>query len=247
METNFVDRTHTDNNPVFVPDNVKQQISSMQYSQIQNSLADNNGDLITTSGMTLLLMAIENGKIGNLAEYEYGTEELLILPADRETGTGEEHLSQFEKEDYIKTIGIASILKEGMLDMIVDFFEQPNNFRFNETITMRDILTSGNINETTIDVLKLRKAPGLLNDYEISKAISQGGIIDIVGTRTEKTMQSLAKYIEQNISKKDDIVKVSDISKQVISEISDPTIEDETERQEHIDIEKMMNKGTREK
>ena len=247
LETNFGDRTHTDNNPVFVPDNVKQQISSVQYSQIQNSLADNNGELITTSGMTLLLMAIGNGKIGNLAEYEYGTEELLILPADRETGTGEEHLSQFEKEDYFKTIGIASILKEGMLDMIVDFFEQPNNFRFNETVTMRDILTSGNISETTIDVLKLQKDPEFLDDYEISKAISQGGIIDIAGTRTEKTMQVLAQYLEQNISRNDNIVEVNDISKQVISEISDPTIEDEAERQEQIDIEKVLNKGIQEK
>lgn len=246
LEHNMNEGINEDNNPVFVPEEVKRQLSYIQFKQIQNSLADNNGSLVTTSGMALLLMA-QNGIMGDLTEYEYANGDALTFTVDRESGTGEEHLSKFKKEDYFKTIGIASILKEGMLDMILDFFEQSNNFRFNDTATIRDILTSGNIKETTLDVLKLQENPKLLDDYEISRAISQGGIINIAGTRTEKTMQLLAKYIEQNISRNDNIVEVSDISKQVISEISDPAIEDEAERQEHIDMQKMLNKDTQEK
>lgn len=66
------DKVAIDNDPIFIPDNVKKQISLKQYYQIQDSLADNNGKLITTSGMALLLIAIENKKIGDLSKYEYG-------------------------------------------------------------------------------------------------------------------------------------------------------------------------------
>ena len=245
LEANMNEMTTANNYPVFVPDKVIKQISSIQYSQIQNSLADNNGDLITTSGMALLLTAIRNGKIGDLVQYEYGEEERLVLPADRENETGQDHLSQFEKEDYFKIIETANILKEGMLDMLLDFFEKPNNFKFNSAMTMKDILNSRNIDETTIEMLKLSRS--WINNYEISQAISQGGIIDITGTRTEKTMQVLSNYIENNIVKNENVVEVSDIGKQVISEMSDPNIEDETQKQEKIDMEKIKNKETQEK
>ena len=156
----------------------------------------------------------------------------LILPADRKSKTGEKHLYQFQKEDYLKVIGIYNILKEGMLDMIVDFFEKPNNFKFKETITMKDILTSNNFDNMLFDFFKLPKDLRFLKAHHISKIISQYGTIHISGTRTEKTMQLLSNYIEQNIVRNDNIVEVNDIGKQVISEMLNPTIEDETEKQE---------------
>lgn len=247
LEHNLNEDTNKDNNPVFVPEDVKNQLSYIQYNQIQNSLADNNGSLITTSGMTLLLIAIKNGKIGELSNYEFAEGEAISLPADRESGTGEEHLSEFEKEDYLKTIDVANILKEGMLDMIVDFFEHPNNFSINETTTMKDVLTNGSIDITTIDLLELKKEPDLLENYEISRAINQNGTINITGTRTEKTMQVLSQYMEQNRSRNNSINEISDIGKQVIAEISDPIIEDETEKQVQRDLENMQNRGTKEK
>ena len=246
LERNMNEGISEANNPVFVPENVKIQLSYIQFEQIQNSLADNNGSLATTSGMTMLLMA-QNGIMGELTEYEFGNGEGLSLPVDRDSGTGEEHLSKFKKEDYFKIIDIANILKEGMLDMILDFFEHPNNFRFYENITMKDILNNGNIEQVTVDVQNLEKAPDLLGDYEISRAIRQNGIIDITGTRTEKTMQVLSQYLEQNITRNSNSVEVNDIGKQVISEISDPTIEDEIEQQEQKDLGKMLNKEKQEK
>ncbi len=247
LEPNMNEMTSSNNNPVFVPDNVIKQISSIQYSQIQNSLANNNGNTITTSGMALLLASIRSGKLGDLTKYEFGEEKGLSLPADRENETAQEHLSQFDKEDYFKIIETANNLKEGMLDTILDFFEKPNNFKFNDATTIREILTRGNLYESTVDVLKLQKAINFTEDYEVSMAISKGGIIDITGTRTEKTMQVLSNYIENNIVKNENIVEVSDIGKQVISEMSDPSIEDETQKQEKIDMEKMKNKETQEK
>lgn len=247
LETNINEGENKNNNPVFVSEDVKEQLSSIQFEQIQNSLADNNGALITTSGMAFLLMTMTNKKIGNLSDYEFGEGHGLNLPVDRELGSGEEHLSNFEKEDYLKIIDIANILKEGMLDMMLDFFEHPDSFKFYGSITMKDILTCGNITQTTIDVLNLKEDPVFFNDYEISRAISQNGIIDISGTRTEKTMLVLAQYMEQNISRNNNSVEVNDIGKQVVSEISNPALEDETERQEQRDLEKLQSKETQEK
>lgn len=247
LEHNMNDMTSENNNPVFVSENVKQQISSKQYTQIQNSLADNNGTLITTSGMALLLVSIENEKIGKISNYEFAEGEAISLPADRESGTGEEHLSRFEKEDYLKTVDVANILKEGMLDIIVDFFEHPNNFRLNETTTMKEVLTNGSVDKTTIDLLKLKEKPDLLENYEISRAINRNGTINITGTRTEKTMQVLAQYMEQNKSRNNNFIEISYIGKQVISEISDPIIEDETEKHVQMDLKKMQNREIQEK
>lgn len=236
-----------DNNPVFVSEDVKKQLSSIQFEQIQHSLADNNGSIITTSGMALLLMLIKNGKIEELSDYEFSEGHGISLPVDRETGTGEEYLSEFKKEDYFKIIGIADILKEGMLDMILDFFEYPDNFRFCGNITMKDLLNNGNLFQTIIDIQNLKTAPDLLEYYEISNAIGQNGIVDISGTRTEKTMQVLVQYLEQNISRNNNSVEVNDIGKQVVLEISNPTLEDETEKQEQTDLENMQNRETQEK
>lgn len=247
LEHNMNEGGSENNNPVFVSEDVKKQLSSIQFEQIQNSLADNNGSTITTSGMALLLMLIKNGKIEELSDYEFAEGQGISLPVDREKGTGEEYLSEFKKEDYFKIIGIANILKECMLDMILDFFEHSDNFRYCDNITMKDILNNGNIEQTTIDIQNLKKDPDLLEHYEISKAISQNGIVDISGTRTEKTMHDLAQYLEQNISKNHNSVEVNDIGKQVISEISDPTLEDETEKQEQRDIENIQNRETQEK
>ena len=247
LEHNMNDDTNTDNNPVFVPKGVKNQLSYMQYKQIQNSLADNNGSLITTSGMALLLIAMKNGKMEELSNCEFAAGEAISLPVDRESGTGEEHLSRFEKEDYLKIVDIAKILKEGMLDMIVDFFEHPSNFRLNETITMKDVLTGGIIGTTIIDLLKLKKEPNLLDDYEISRAINQNGLINITGTRTGQTIQNLLQYMEHNKSRNNSSIEVNTIEKQVLSEISDPIIEDETQKHEQMDLERMQDSQTYEK
>ena len=230
LEHNMNEGVNEDNNPVYVPEEVRKQLSYKQFKQVQNSLADNNGQSTTTSGMALLLFLINKGKFDTLSYYADVDGEVLFFPVDRETGTGEEALSDFCKEDYLKIVEIADFLKEGMLDTIISFFEHPNNFKFAKNVNMKDILMNGNASEMTAEVLNFARDPKFIDDAEICRVIKQNGMIDVKGTLTESTVRVLREFLSQDILRKNNIVEVGNLGGQVISEMSDTTLEDETEK-----------------
>lgn len=192
LNTDVVEKGVSDNN-IFVSDDVMQSISSSQYHQIQDALANNNCPLgITTSGMVMLLM-MQNGFIGELDKYEFLGGYALSFSVGNYSKN--DILSKLKREDYFRIVDIANILKEDMLDMILDFFEHSDNFKFYDGITMKEILTNGNIKQMIINIGGLDTTPAFLNVYEISKFISKNATVDIVGTRTEKNMYFLSNYI----------------------------------------------------
>ena len=117
-----------------------------------------------------------------------------------------------------------------MLDTIISFFEHPNNFKFAKNVNMKDILMNGNASEMTAEVLNFARDPKFIDDAEICRVIKQNGMIDVKGTLTESTVRVLREFLSQDILRKNNIVEVGNLGGQVISEMSDTTLEDETEK-----------------
>ena len=67
-----------------------------------------------------------------------------------------------------------------------------------------------------------------------------------VEQRISETKENDKKFWNSKESEKDNVIEVSDLGQQVIQEMLDPTIEDETERQEKIDISKLEGEVTKE-
>ena len=66
------------------------------------------------------------------------------------------------------------------------------------------------------------------------------GQANLEGTRTSKNIQELMQII--NKEDRQGIIDVQSLGKQTINELSDAVLEDETEKQEQMDLEQMQSK-----
>ena len=107
--------------------------------------------------------------------------------------------------------------KENMLDMIVDFFEYPENFIVEGQLNMREALT------TKSEIIGKQ-------DYTVLETLQKTASLDINGTQTAKNMEQLVSLLQQMSIQNDSVINCENIGKQVIIEMSDVTLEDETEQ-----------------
>lgn len=217
LETSLNDDSTTLNNPVYIPDEINQQLSQAQIEQIQNALADNNGALVTTSGLTMLTMLLNNESTKDIKDFSYADGQMFSFPLDNNNDDKDRILGKWQKEDFFKAINIANLLKENMLDMIVDFFEYPENFIVEGQLNMREALT------TKSEIIDEQ-------DYTVLETLQKTASLDINGTQTAKNMEQLVSLLQQMSIQNDSVINCENIGKQVIIEMSDVTLEDETEQ-----------------
>ena len=236
LETSLNDDSTTLNNPVYIPDEINQQLSQAQIEQIQNALADNNGALVTTSGLTMLTMLLKNESTKDIKDFSYADGQMFSFPLDNNNDDKDRILGKWQKEDFFKAINIANLLKENMLDMIVDFFEYPENFIVEGQLNMREALT------TKSEIIDEQ-------DYTVLETLQKTASLDINGTQTAKNMEQLVSLLQQMSIQNDSVINCENIGKQVIIEMSDVTLEDETEQgiiSNEKDIQKDIENNTNE-
>ena len=211
------DYSKTLNDPVYIPDEIKQHLSQVQIEQIQNALADNNGALITTSGLTMLTMLLNNENSKDFRDFTYAEGQMLSFPVDKDNDEKDKILGKWQKVDFFKAISVANILKESMLDMIVDFFEKPENFIVEGQLNVREALT------TRAEILEDI-------DYTVLETLKKTSSLDITDTRTAINMEQLAILLEEISIQNNSVISTENIGRQVITEMSNVTLEDETEQ-----------------
>lgn len=222
---------------VFIEDDIKKTLSPKQIEDINLALCDNNNnESLSVAGLTMMLMQSIKWQKTNEEEFEgipgYSYSQTYIDKIDDES---KRTFEGWSKEDYLKAVRIANIIKESMLDAMLDIFEHPQNFTIN-SITIADIL-SKDIGEHN------RKR------LEIMIELSQNGNINLNGTRIQANMAKIREVIGQDIDSltMGNVQDIRTLVDQIIPEISNPTLEDETERQTQSDIDKLVDKGTQEK
>lgn len=211
------DDSKTLNDPVYIPDEIKQHLSQAQIEQIQNALADNNGALITTSGLTMLTMLLNNESSKDFRDFTYAEGQMFSFPVDKDNDEKDKILGKWQKVDFFKAVSVANLLKESMLDMIVDFFEKPENFIVEEQLNVREALTTGSEILENID-------------YTVLETLKKTGSLDINDTRTARNMEQLATLLKQISIQNNSVISTENIGRQVITEMSNVTLEDETEQ-----------------
>ena len=120
--------------------------------------------------------------------------------------------------------------------MIVDFFEYPENFIVEGQLNMREALT------TKSEIIDEQ-------DYTVLETLQKTASLDINGTQTAKNMEQLVSLLQQMSIQNDSVINCENIGKQVIIEMSDVTLEDETEQgiiSNEKDIQKDIENNTNE-
>lgn len=217
LETSLNDNSNTLNNPVYIPDEINQQLSHAQIEQIQNALADNNGALVTTSGLAMLTMLLNNKSTNDIKDFSYADGQMFSFPVDKNNDDKDRILGKWKKEDFFKVISIANLLKENMLDIIVDFFEYPENFIVEAQLNMRDALT------TKSEIIDEQ-------DYTVLETLQKTASLDTKGTQTEKNIEQLVSMLQQMLIQNNSVINCENIGRQIVTEMSDVKLEDETEQ-----------------
>lgn len=201
-------------------------VDTCQLANINRALCDNNEEY-SISGLTMLIMdKIKGYKVD---ETDYDSYEYIVDVSENSTES-DKRFSNWTAEDYDLAIKIADTLKKDMLELIIDIFEHPENFKYDGKVNICDYVTNFD---------------GDIDFYAVFEELYINGQANLKGTKTYQNIQELMELLKEKDKQK--LVDVQSLGKQVISEISDPTLEDETEKQEQKDIENMQNRETQEK
>lgn len=185
---------------IYISDEIREQLSEQEIQSINLALGDNNAsEVFTTSALT---MNILNGNISNLSEVMdgYHTREYIVTSSDSQSKTT---FKSWTKEDYMRSITIANILKETLFDAMVDIFEKPENFKASNGYTLAEIL-SNNIGGS--ELFPLEETIGMLVDgsFDFTDTRIQSGIEQInqllkMPPRTFDVLQSAIEATEPTV------------------------------------------------
>ena len=200
--------------------NVNDDVDVKDLDYINRALCDNN-ERYSVAGLTMLIMDKLKGYKED--EKEYNLYEYGIDVSTNSTESGE-RFSNWSANDYSMAVKIADILKKDMLELMIDIFEHPENFKYDGNINICDLVTNYNGDNEFYETFE-----ELFNKGEANE-----------GTRTSKNIQELMQII--NKEDRQGIIDVQSLGKQTINELSDAVLEDETEKQEQIDLEQMKSK-----
>ncbi len=201
--------------------NVNDDVDVKDLDYINRALCDNN-ERYSVAGLTMLIMDKLKGYKED--EKEYNLYEYRIDVSMNSTESGE-RFSNWSANDYSMAVKIADILKKDMLELMIDIFEHPENFKYDGNINICDLVTNYN---------------GDNEFYETFEELFNKGQANLEGTRTSKNIQKLMQII--NKEDRQGIIDVQSLGKQTINELSDAVLEDETEKQEQMDLEQMKSK-----
>lgn len=221
---------------LFIEDSIREALSTEQIQNIGLALCDNN-DLLSVSGLTMMIMQEIKGKKINYEEFEPLPEcTFCDFTIDLDNDESKKTFEGWSKEDYLRATQIANTIKEAMLDVMLDIFEHPDNFTINNSVPIADIL-SKNLGEND-------RYP-----IEITEELYKDCNVNFNGTRIQSNMVLMKEFLEQDISdySKHTIQEIKPLVEQIMPEISDTIIEDETEKHIEMDLKKIQDKETQEK
>ena len=201
--------------------NVNDDVDVKDLDYINRALCDNN-ERYSVAGLTMLIMDKLKGYKEDEKEYNLYEYEIDVSTNSTESG---ERFSNWSANDYSMAVKIADILKKDMLELMIDIFEHPENFKYDGNINICDLVTNYN---------------GDNEFYETFEELFNKGQANFEGTRTSKNIQELMQII--NKEDRQGIIDVQSLGKQTINELSDAVLEDETEKQEQMDLEQMKSK-----
>ena len=221
---------------LFIENSIKEALSTEQIQNIGLALCDNN-DLLSVSGLTMMVMQEIKGKKINYEKFESLSEYTVCeFWIDLDNEQSKKTFEGWSKEDYLRAVQIANIIKETMLDAMLDIFEHPDHFTINNSVTIADIL-SKNLGENDRYLI------------EIAEELYKNCNVNFNGTRIKANIDLMKEVLRQDISdySKHTIQEIKPLVEQVMPEISDPIIEDETEKNIEMDLEKIQDKKAQEK
>ena len=221
---------------LFIENSIKEALSTEQIQNIGLALCDNN-DLLSVSGLTMMIMQEIKGKKINYEKFESLSEYTVCeFWIDLDNEQSKKTFEGWSKEDYLRAVQIANIIKETMLDAMLDIFEHPDHFTINNSVTIADIL-SKNLGENDRYLI------------ETAEELYKNCNVNFNGTRIKSNIDLMKEVLRQDISdySKHTIQEIKPLVEQVMPEISDPIIEDETEKNIEMDLEKIQDKKAQEK
>ena len=171
-------------NLILIADTVKEHLTEKQLEDIGLALCDNN-EILSVSGLTM--MAMQENKSGKIKATkfdemsEYSISDYVIAIDEDES---KETFEGWTKEDYLKATRMSNIIKESMLDAMLDIFEQPENFMLDSSITIADLL-SHNLGDDD-------KYP-----MEIIMELYQHCDVNLDGTRTQSNIKTIKDFMRQ--------------------------------------------------
>lgn len=135
---------------IYISDENKSQLSKRTLEHVKWALSDNN-ESISTSALSMLLILTNKGNLQPLKEYSCKNEWQIegdffknwiwIGEADPDDIElyGEDPIESAKRafegwtpEDYLKLVDIADKMKECIIDLIIDFAERPEGFKFDK-------------------------------------------------------------------------------------------------------------------
>lgn len=202
---------------IYIDENIRQSLSDGEIKQINQALCDNNElETYSVSGLTMMVMQHFLGDKTEAYGGEFNGVQYLI-DKDERLDDAKKIFKNWSKEDYIRAVNIYGIIKESMLEAMLDIFEHPENFKMKDGTTFADVLSEDK---------------GQQFDYPIKYTIelSNTAYTDFGNTRIESSISNL----EENLRGNNGISSTEKLGKQVVEELSDVELTDNVQQQMNV-------------
>lgn len=147
------------NDVIEISEEIKNQLSLQQIDLINQALNDNNENY-STAGLTLLVMEEAKGQLNDLTNLVLSGKKLEGHDIEVVFDIGKAYKGPFDgnmvfsdaasifrdwsKDDYLRTIEIANLLKEANLDVMIDIFENPEYYQHDAEQLVAEKYTNDN-------------------------------------------------------------------------------------------------------
>ena len=213
---------------VYISESAKQNISVKEVELVNRALLDNN-EIYSVGGLTMLVMLSKKKNIEKLEEFNHSgkalptfdgyTRSVLWIDNEENMDISAKSMGNWTREDYLVAIEIADELKESILDILIDIFERPESFKFNEELTIASRMTNYGENpfipgKAIKDCIELHKAK-----FEIDKKSR-------IYEHIEKVIKILGKGISMSMPQ-----SVKELGRQTLKQQEDTKTKDEEVKQ----------------
>ncbi len=199
---------------IYIDENIRQSLSDEEIKQINQALCDNNElESYSVSGLTMMVMQHFIGEKTEIYGGEFSGVQYLI-DKDERPDDAKKIFKKWSKEDYIRAVRISDIIKESMLEAMLDIFEHPENFKMEDGTTFAEILS---------------KDKGEQFDYPIQYAmeLSKTAYTNFENTRLESSISNL----KENFRETSSIVGTKKLGMQVVDALLDVEFTDNVQQQ----------------
>lgn len=199
---------------IYIDENIRHSLSYEEIKQINQALCDNNElETYSVSGLTMMVMQhfVRNKTEaygGNFNGVQY------LIDKDECLDDAKKIFKKWSKGDYLRAVKISDIIKESMLEAMLDIFEHSENFKMEDGTTFAEILSTDK---------------GEQFDYPIQYAmeLSKTAYTNFKNTRIESSISNL----EENLRGKNEILSTKELGTQVVDELSDVEFTDNVQQQ----------------